>query len=143
MTIERTLSILKPNAITKNLIGAIINSFESNGLTIVGIKMLQLTREQAEGFYAEHKDKYFFERLVNFMISSPIIVQVLEGKDAIRRNRAIIGKTNPINAHAGTLRANYADNCTENAVHGSDSAESAAREIAYFFTEGEVYPRIR
>lgn len=144
MTIERTLSILKPNAITKNLIGAIINRFESNGLTIVGIKMLQLTREQAEGFYAEHKEKYFFESLVNFMISSPIIVQVLEGKDAIRRNRAIIGKTNPMNnAYAGTLRAHYADNCTENAVHGSDSAESAAREIAYFFTEGEVYPRIR
>lgn len=94
------------------MIGAIINRFESNGLTIVGIKMLPLTSEQAEGFYAEQKEKSFFESLVNLIISSPIIVQVLDSKDAIRRNSAIIGKTNPINAHAGTLRANYADNCT-------------------------------
>lgn len=143
MTIERTFSIIKPNAVAKNVIGAILQRFESTGLTVVGAKMLQLTREQAEGFYAEHKGKPFFDSLVDFMISGPILVQVLEGEDAVRRNREIMGATNPANALAGTLRADYADSFTENAVHGSDSAESAAREIAYFFADGEVCPRIR
>ncbi|AHF74564.1 nucleoside diphosphate kinase [Candidatus Sodalis pierantonius str. SOPE] len=143
MTIERTFSIIKPNAVAKNVIGAIIQRFESTGLTVVGAKMLQLTREQAEGFYAEHKGKPFFDSLVDFMISGPILVQVLEGEDAVRRNREIMGATNPANALAGTLRADYADGFTENAVHGSDSAESAAREIAYFFADGEVCARIR
>lgn len=143
MTIERTFSIIKPNAIAKNVIGAIINRFESTGLTMVGAKMLHLGYKQAEGFYAEHKGKPFFDRLVNFMISGPILVQVLEGENAVRRNREIMGATNPANALAGTLRADYADSFTENAVHGSDSAESAAREIAYFFTDEEVYERIR
>ncbi|OZI13825.1 nucleoside-diphosphate kinase [Sodalis-like symbiont of Philaenus spumarius] len=143
MTIERTCSIIKPNAVAKNVIGAIIQRFESTGLTVVGAKMLQLTREQAEGFYAEHKGKPFFDSLVDFMISGRILVQVLEGEDAGRRNREIMGATNPANALAGTLRADYADSFTENAVHGSDSAESAAREIAYFFADGEVCSRIR
>ncbi|BAE75039.1 Nucleoside diphosphate kinase [Sodalis glossinidius str. 'morsitans'] len=143
MTIERTFSIIKPNAVAKNVIGAIIQRFESTGLTVVGAKMLQLTREQAEGFYAEHKGKPFFDSLVDFMISGPILVQVLEGEDAVRRNREIMGATNLANALAGTLRADYADSFTENAVHGSDSAESAAREIAYFFADGEVCTRIR
>ncbi|CAJ0995877.1 nucleoside-diphosphate kinase [Sodalis praecaptivus] len=143
MTIERTFSIIKPNAVAKNVIGAIIQRFESTGLTVVGAKMLQLTREQTEGFYAEHKGKPFFDSLVDFMISGPILVQVLEGEDAVRRNREIMGATNPANALAGTLRADYADGFTENAVHGSDSAESAAREIAYFFADGEVCARNR
>lgn len=143
MTIERTFSIVKPNAVAKNLIGAIYSRFEAAGLRIVGAKMLQLTREQAEGFYAEHAERPFFGSLVDFMISGPIIVQVLEGKDAVRRHREIMGATNPENALAGTLRADYADGFTENAVHGSDSVESAAREIAYFFAEGEVCPRTR
>lgn len=143
MTIERTFSIIKPNAVAKNVIGAIIQRFESTGLTVVGAKMLQLTRELAEEFYAEHKGKPFFDSMVDFMISGPILVQVLEGEDAVRRNREIMGATNPANALAGTLRADYADGFTENAVHGSDSAESAAREIAYFFADGEVCARIR
>ncbi|MGL9772961.1 MAG: nucleoside-diphosphate kinase [Sodalis sp. (in: enterobacteria)] len=143
MTIESTFSIIKPNAVAKNVIGAIIQRFESTGLTVVGAKMLQLTREQAEGFYAEYKGKPFFDSLVDFMISGPILMQVLQGEDAVRRNREIMGATNPANALAGTLRADYADSFTENAVHGSDSAESAAREIAYFFADGEVCARIR
>lgn len=143
MTTERTFSIIKPNAVAKNAVGAIIHRFESTRLNVVAAKMLQLTREQAEGFYAEHQGKPFFDGLVDFMISGPIVVQVLEGEDAIRRNREIMGATNPANALAGTLRADYADSFTENAVHGSDSAESAAREIAYFFTDAEICPRTR
>ncbi|MBW7982151.1 nucleoside-diphosphate kinase [Enterobacillus tribolii] len=143
MTIERTFSIVKPNAVAKNLIGAIYSRFEAAGLKIVAAKMLHLTREQAEGFYAEHAERPFFGGLVDFMTSGPIILQVLEGKDAVRRHREIMGATNPENALAGTLRADYADSLTENAVHGSDSAESAAREIAYFFSEGEICPRTR
>lgn len=143
MTIERTLSIIKPNAVAKNVIGTIIQRFENTGLTVVGVKMLQLNREQAEGFYAGHKNKPFFNKLVNFMMSGPILVQVLEGKDAVRRNREIMGATNPANALAGTLRFDYADSLTENAIHGSDSAQSAMREIAYFFADNEVYVRIR
>ncbi|WP_213989990.1 nucleoside-diphosphate kinase [Sodalis sp. dw_96] len=143
MTIERTFSIVKPNAVAKNVIGAIYGRFESAGLKIIAAKMLQLTREQAEGFYAEHRGKPFYDGLVGFMISGPVMVQVLEGEDAVRRNREIMGATNPANALAGTLRSDYADSLTENAVHGSDAHESAAREIAYFFSEDEICPRAR
>ncbi|AKZ65635.1 nucleoside-diphosphate kinase [Candidatus Palibaumannia cicadellinicola] len=139
MSFERTLSIIKPNAVTKNVVGAIINRFENAGFNIIGIKMLTLTREQAEKFYIHHKSKPFFDSLVSFMISGPIVVQVLECKDAIRRNREIIGSTNPAYALTGTLRADYADNLIENAVHGSDSVESALNEIDYFFDVNEVF----
>ncbi|MEE3652763.1 MULTISPECIES: nucleoside-diphosphate kinase [unclassified Brenneria] len=141
MTVERTFSIVKPNAVAKNAIGAIYARFESAGFNIVAAKMLHLTREQAEGFYAEHQGKPFFDALVEFMISGPIMVQVLEGENAVQRNRDIMGATNPANALAGTLRADYADSFTENAVHGSDSIESAQREIAYFFSADEICPR--
>lgn len=143
MTVERTFSIVKPNAVAKNVIGAIYSRFEAAGLKIVAAKMVHLTREQAEGFYAEHKGRPFFDGLVDFMTSGPIMVQVLEGKDAVRRNREIMGATNPENALAGTLRADYADSLTENAAHGSDSLESGEREIAYFFASNEVCPRTR
>ncbi|GKW14115.1 MULTISPECIES: nucleoside-diphosphate kinase [Pectobacterium] len=141
MTIERTFSIVKPNAVAKNAIGSIYARFESAGFTIVAAKMLRLSREQAEGFYAEHKGKPFFDGLVEFMMSGPIMVQVLEGENAVQRNRDIMGATNPANALAGTLRADYADSFTANAVHGSDSIESAQREIAYFFSDDEICPR--
>ncbi|ATA23002.1 nucleoside-diphosphate kinase [Brenneria goodwinii] len=141
MTIERTFSIVKPNAVAKNAIGAIYARFESAGFKIVAAKMLHLTREQAEGFYAEHQGKPFFDGLISFMISGPVMVQVLEGENAVQRNRDIMGATNPANALAGTLRADYADSLTENAVHGSDSTESAQREIAYFFSADEICPR--
>ncbi|TKI06744.1 nucleoside-diphosphate kinase [Martelella alba] len=143
MAIERTFSMVKPNAVAKNVIGSIYARFESAGFTLVAVKMLQLTREQAEGFYAEHRGKPFFDGLVEFMTSGPIMVQVLEGEDAVRRNREIMGATNPANALAGTLRCDYADSLTANAVHGSDSPESAAREIAYFFSDDEVHSRPR
>ncbi|UVK77150.1 MAG: nucleoside diphosphate kinase [Sodalis sp. Fle] len=142
MAIERTCSIIKPNAVAKNVIGAIINRFENTGLIIIGSKMLQLTREQSEGFYAEHKGKSFFDGLVDFMISGPIMVQILEGENAVCRNREIMGAPNPANALAGTLRADYADSLIKNAVHGSDSSEAADREIAYFFVNDEVFARI-
>ncbi|MFP1743463.1 nucleoside-diphosphate kinase [Lonsdalea quercina] len=143
MTVERTFSIIKPNAVAKNVIGAIYNRFESAGFKIVAAKMLHLTREQAEGFYAEHKGKPFFDGLVTFMTSGPIVVQVLEGENAVQRHRDLMGATNPENALAGTLRADYADSLTENAVHGSDSQTSAEREIAYFFSADEVHARTR
>ncbi|ACY85639.1 nucleoside-diphosphate kinase [Edwardsiella piscicida] len=143
MTLERTFSIVKPNAVAKNAIGAIYARFESAGLKIVAAKMVHLTREQAEGFYAEHRERPFFDGLVTFMTSGPIMVQVLEGNDAVRRNREIMGATNPENALAGTLRADYADSLTENAVHGSDSPASAEREIAYFFSADDICPRTR
>ncbi|KHN55242.1 nucleoside diphosphate kinase [Dickeya fangzhongdai] len=143
MTVERTFSIIKPNAVAKNAIGAIYARFESAGFTIVASKMLHLSREQAEGFYAEHQGKPFFDGLVDFMTSGPIMVQVLQAENAVQRNRDIMGATNPANALAGTLRADYADSFTENAVHGSDSVESAEREIAYFFSADEVFPRTR
>ncbi|WP_078000027.1 nucleoside-diphosphate kinase [Edwardsiella tarda] len=143
MTLERTFSIVKPNAVAKNVIGAIYARFEAAGLSIVAAKMVHLTREQAEGFYAEHRERPFFTGLVSFMTSGPIMVQVLEGEDAVRRNREIMGATNPENALAGTLRADYADSLTENAVHGSDSPASAEREIAYFFSADELCPRTR
>lgn len=143
MAIERTFSIIKPNAVAKNVIGNIFARFETAGLRIVGTKMVHMTAEQAQGFYAEHAGKPFFDGLVAFMISGPIVVSVLEGEDAVRRHREILGATNPANALAGTLRADYADSLTENATHGSDSTEAAAREIAYFFADSEVCPRTR
>ncbi|WP_340613560.1 nucleoside-diphosphate kinase [Xenorhabdus thailandensis] len=141
MTIERTFSIIKPNAVKKDVIGSIYARFESAGFKIIAAKMLHLTREQAEGFYAEHKGRPFFDGLVAFMTSGPIMVQVLEGENAVQRHRDLMGATNPDNALAGTLRADYADSFTENAVHGSDSPESASREIAYFFSDDEIFPR--
>ncbi|WP_115717731.1 nucleoside-diphosphate kinase [Gallaecimonas mangrovi] len=143
MAVQRTISIIKPDAVAKNVIGAIYNRFETAGLKIVAAKMQHLSREQAEGFYAEHKERPFFKALVDFMTSGPIMVQVLEGENAVLKNREIMGATNPSEALAGTLRADYAVSIDENAVHGSDSEESAAREIAYFFTETEVCARTR
>ena len=129
MALERTLSIIKPDAVAKNLVGAIYNRFETSGLRIVAAKMMHLSKEQAEGFYAEHKERPFFGALVEFMTSGPIVVQVLEGENAVLKNREIMGATNPAEALAGTLRADYAETIDENAVHGSDAVESAAREI--------------
>ncbi|MGM0525208.1 nucleoside-diphosphate kinase [Idiomarina seosinensis] len=143
MALERTLSIIKPDAVAKNLVGAIYTRFESAGLRIVAAKMMHLSKEQAEGFYAEHKERPFFGALVEFMTSGPIVVQVLEGEDAVLKNREIMGATNPAEALAGTLRADYAETIDENAVHGSDAVESAAREIAYFFSDEEICPRTR
>ncbi|NIG62247.1 MAG: nucleoside-diphosphate kinase [Serratia symbiotica] len=141
MTLERTFSIIKPNAVANNDIGAIYARFERAGFKIISSKMLRLTSEQAEGFYAEHKGRPFFDGLVKFMTSGPIMVQVLEAENAVQRNRDIMGATNPDNALAGTLRADYAGSLTANAVHGSDAIESAQREIAYFFTESEICSR--
>lgn len=141
MTLERTFSIIKPNAVANNDIGAIYARFERAGFKIIASKMLRMTREQAEGFYAEHKGRSFFDGLVEFMTSGPIMVQVLEAENAVQRNRDIMGATNPGNALAGTLRADYADSFTANAIHGSDAIKSAQREIAYFFTESEICPR--
>ena len=143
MALERTLSIIKPDAVAKNLIGAIYNRFESAGLRIVASKMMHLSKEQAEGFYAEHKERPFFGALVEFMTSGPIVVQVLEGENAVLKNREIMGATNPAEALAGTLCADYAETIDENAVHGSDATETAAREIAYFFSDEEICPRTR
>ncbi|MFM0957198.1 nucleoside-diphosphate kinase [Yersinia enterocolitica] len=138
MAVERTFSIIKPNAVAKNKIGAIYARFESAGFKIIAAKMLHLTKEQAEGFYAEHKGRPFFDGLVEFMTSGPVMIQVLEGENAVQRHRDIMGATNPDNALAGTLRADFADSFTENAVHGSDAVESAQREIAYFFSDNEI-----
>jgi len=143
MALERTLSIIKPDAVAKNVIGAIVHRFETAGLRIVAQKMVHLSKEQAEGFYAEHKERPFFGALVEFMTSGPIVVQVLEGEDAVRKNREIMGATNPQEAAAGTLRADFAETIDENAVHGSDAVESAAREIAYFFSDEEICARTR
>lgn len=143
MAIERTLSIIKPDAVAKNVIGEIYNRFEKGGLRIVAAKMLHLSREQAEGFYAVHKERPFFKDLVDFMISGPVMVQALEGEGAIAKNRDIMGATNPKNAAPGTIRADFAANIDENAVHGSDAAETAAVEIAYFFKPEELCARTR
>ncbi|MFQ6370425.1 nucleoside-diphosphate kinase [Shewanella sp. YIC-542] len=143
MAIERTFSIIKPDAVAKNHIGAIYNRFESAGLKIVASKMVHLTKEQAEGFYAEHAERPFFGALVSFMTSGPIMVQVLEGENAVMANREIMGATNPADAARGTLRADYANSIDENAVHGSDALASAEREIAYFFAADEICPRTR
>lgn len=141
MSTERTLSIIKPDAVAKNVIGKIYSRFEDAGLKIVAAKMQQLSQEQAEGFYAEHKARPFFKDLVSFMTSGPVVVQVLEGANAIAMNRDLMGATNPKEAAAGTIRADFASSIDANAVHGSDSPESAAREIAYFFSAEEVCSR--
>jgi nucleoside-diphosphate kinase len=143
MAIERTLSIIKPDAVGNNNIGEIYSRFEKNGLKIVGAKMLQLDDEKAGGFYAEHKERPFYNDLKSFMTSGPVIVSVLEGENAIAKHREIMGATNPAEAAEGTIRKDFASSIDENAVHGSDSAESAAREIAYFFNDGEVVARTR
>ena len=141
MAVERTLSIVKPDAVANNVIGQIWSRFEGSGLKIVAAKMLHLTPEQAGGFYAEHQGRPFYDALVAFMTSGPVTVQVLEGENAIARNREIMGATNPKEAAPGTIRADFAQSIDANAVHGSDSAASAAREIAYFFTPAEICVR--
>ncbi len=138
MTVERTLSIIKPDAVGKSHIGTILCRFEMAGLRIVAAKMLHLSTSQAEGFYAEHKEHGFFADLVNFMTSGPVLVSVLEGENAITLNRQLMGATNPEDAEPGTIRADFANSIDENAVHGSDSPTSAAREIAYFFKDDEI-----
>ena len=138
---ERTLSIIKPDAVAKNVIGEIIARFEQAGLKIVAAKMLHLSKEKAEGFYAEHKERPFFPHLIEFMTSGPVVVQVLEGDNAIVLNRDLMGATNPQEAEAGTIRADFAETIDANAVHGSDSDTSAAREVAYFFTDNEIFAR--
>ncbi len=139
MAVQKTFSILKPNAVSKNAVGEIYRRFEEAGLKIVASKMLYLSQRQAEGFYAEHEGRPFFARLIEFMTSGPIFVQVLEGEDAIQLNRRLMGPTDSKQSEPGTIRADFADNITENAVHGSDSPESAAREIAYFFSQSDVF----
>ena len=139
MALERTLSIIKPDAVAKNVIGEIYSRFEKGGLKIVASKMAQLSRAEAEGFYAVHRERPFFNALVEFMISGPVMVQVLEGEGAVLKNRDLMGATNPKEAAAGTIRADFADSIDANAVHGSDSLENAAIEIAYFFPATNVY----
>ncbi|MCP4285930.1 MAG: nucleoside-diphosphate kinase [Gammaproteobacteria bacterium] len=136
MAIERTFSIIKPDAVAKNVIGKIYSRFEQAGLSIVAARMLHLTREQAGEFYAVHKERPFYNDLVDFMTSGPVVVQVLEGENAIARNREVMGATNPKEAAAGTIRADFAETVDENAVHGSDAPETAAVEIAFFFPDG-------
>lgn len=143
MAIERTFSIIKPDAVAKNVIGEIYSRFEKNGLKIVAAKMLHLTQAQAEGFYAEHSERGFFKDLVSFMISGPVIMQVLEGENAVLKHREIMGATNPKEAAAGTIRADFAASIDENAVHGSDAVETAQREIAFFFSDNEICARTR
>jgi nucleoside-diphosphate kinase len=141
MAVERTLSIIKPDAVAKNAIGSIIARFEKAGLKVVAARMLHLSKEQAEGFYAVHRGRPFFNDLVSFMISGPVLVQALEGEGAIARNRELMGATDPKKAAKGTIRADFADSIDANAVHGSDSAENAKVEIAYFFPNGELFSR--
>ncbi len=141
MAVERTLSIVKPDAVAKNLIGKIYSRFEDAGLKIVAARMLQLSRPEAEGFYAVHKDRPFFNDLVEFMISGPVMVQVLEGENAIAKNRELMGATDPKKAEKGTIRADFADSIDANAVHGSDAPETAAVEIAYFFPSMQICVR--
>ncbi len=141
MAIERTLSIIKPDAVGKNIIGKIYSRFEKAGLKIVASKMMQLSQAQAEGFYAEHKERPFFPSLVEFMTSGPVMVQVLEGENAIALNRELMGATNPKEAADGTIRADFAETVDANAVHGSDSPTSAEREVAYFFQSTEICAR--
>ena len=141
MAVERTLSIIKPDAVAGNVIGEINARFERAGLKIVAMKMLRLSEEQAGGFYAEHSERPFFPALIEFMTSGPVVVQVLEGEDAIAKNRELMGATNPQEAAAGTIRADFASTIDANAVHGSDSAASAQREVAYFFGADEICER--
>ena len=141
MSVERTLSIVKPDAVAKNVIGQIYSRFENNGLKIVAARMLHLSRAEAEGFYAVHRQRPFFNDLVNFMVSGPVMVQVLEGESAIQKNRDLMGATDPKKALRGTIRADFADSIDANAVHGSDAAETAAVEVAYFFPTLNIYSR--
>ena len=136
--VERTLSIVKPDATRRNLVGKICARFEEAGLRIVAQKRIHMTREQAEGFYGVHRERAFFGELVEFMISGPVVVQVLEGENAVARNREIMGATNPANAAPGTIRADFAESIEANSVHGSDAAETAADEIAFFFSKVEI-----
>ena len=138
MALQRTFSIIKPDATKRNLTGKIIAKFEEAGLRVVASKRIHMTREQAEGFYAVHKERPFFGELVDFMISEPVVVQVLEGEDAIAKNREVMGATNPADAAEGTIRKSYALSIGENSVHGSDAPETAAQEIAYWFSETEI-----
>jgi nucleoside-diphosphate kinase len=143
MAIERTLSIIKPDAVAKNIIGEIYSRFEKNGLRIIAARMMQLGKEQAEGFYAVHRERPFYKDLVEFMTSGPVIVQVLEGENAINKNRELMGATNPADAAPGTIRADFATTVDENAVHGSDGPDTAKQEIAFFFGDGGLCPRTR
>ena len=143
MATERTLSIIKPDAVAKNVIGEIYSRFEKAGLKIIAAKMLHMSQEQAEGFYAVHKERPFFKDLVGFMTSGPVMVQVLEGENAIAKHRDIMGATNPKEAAPGTIRADFATTIDENAVHGSDGPDTAKVEVAYFFNDNEICPRTR
>lgn len=142
MTVEQTLSIIKPDGVQKNLIGEIYSRFEKAGLEVIAARMMQLTTEQAEGFYEVHKERPFYADLVSYMMSGPVMVQVLSGENAVVQNRDIMGATNPADAAAGSIRADFADSIEENIVHGSDAAETAANEIAFFFGN-ELCPRLR
>ena len=143
MGVERTLSIVKPDGVAKNLIGEVYRRFEKAGLKIIGAKMLKLRTDQAEGFYAVHRERPFYKDLVKYMSSGPVVVQVLEGENAVKVNRDLMGATNPKQAAPGTIRADFASSIEENVVHGSDAAATAATEIAFFFSEAELCPRTR
>jgi nucleoside-diphosphate kinase len=143
MSVEQTLSIIKPDGVQKNLIGEIYGRFEKAGLQIVAAKMQHLSKEQAEGFYAVHKERPFYNDLVSYMTSGPVMIQALQGASAVDTNRTIMGATNPAEADAGTIRADFADSIEENIVHGSDAPETAAQEIAFFFGDAGVCPRTR
>ena len=141
MAIERTLSIIKPDAVAKNVIGQIVSRFEQANLKVIAARLQQLSREDAERFYAVHKERPFYKDLVDFMVSGPVFVQVLEGENAVQKNRDLMGATDPKKADAGTIRADFADSIDANAVHGSDAAETAAVEIAFFFPESNIHSR--
>lgn len=141
MSVERTLSIIKPDGVAKNIIGEVYRRFETQGLRIVAARMMRLSKEQAQGFYAVHKERPFYEDLVRYMTSGPVMVQVLEGDNAIAKNREIMGATNPADAAPGTIRADYADSIEANVVHGSDGPDTARNEIAFFFPEDEICVR--
>ena len=141
MAVERTFSIIKPDAVAKNAIGQILSRFEAAGLKVIAARMMHLSRAQAEGFYAVHRERPFFKDLVEFMISGPVLVQVLQGDSAIQKNRDLMGATDPKKATKGTIRADFADSIDANAVHGSDAPETAQTEIAFFFPGYEVFPR--
>ena len=141
MAVERTLSIIKPGAVARNLIGKIITRFEEEGLRIIAVRMIHLTKAQSESFYAVHRERPFFAELVNYMMESPILALVLEGENAIARNRELMGATDPSKAMPGTIRGDFAVSITRNTVHGSDSPETAATEIAFFFSQADLFPR--
>jgi nucleoside-diphosphate kinase len=143
MSIERTLSIIKPDGVEKNLVGEVYRRFEQAGLRIVAAKMLRLRQDQAEGFYAVHRERPFFKDLVSYMTSGPVMVQVLEGENAVQKHRELMGATNPADAAPGTIRADFAKSIEENVVHGSDGPDTAATEIRFFFGEAEICPRTR